>query len=60
MIRTRQRPIDQRAQTCYIWDTAIVVLAPEAANKTLRQSIVDVCSSDSGKGLAVSCMTGGI
>lgn len=59
-IRTHQRPIDQRAQTCYIWDTAIAVLAPEAVNKMLRRNIADVCSLGSDKGLPISCMTGGI
>lgn len=44
MLRTRQRPIDQMAQTYYIWGIAIAGLAPEVANKTLRQSIVNVCS----------------
>lgn len=60
MIRTRQRLVDQMAQTCYIWDIAIADLVPEVVNKTLRQSIVNVCSLDSDRGLLISCMIRGI
>jgi hypothetical protein len=48
------------AQTYYIWGTTTAVLAPEAVDKMLRQSIGDVCSSDFGKGLLISYMTRGI